>query len=277
MALSIVLILSLLSAVLCSWSSFQSLDWLWVLPLSFVGSFLGMLVLVLLTMCILALTVNLKKPQEHDNKLFRRVIHFVVDLLIPLLGVHLHTKGLEQTPKSGRIMLVCNHLHEVDPAVLIHCFPKSQLAFIGKQETLQMPLVREFMHRIMCQLVNRENDREALKTILNCIGLLKEDKVSIGVFPEGYCSLDYKLHPFRHGVFKIAQKANVPIVVCTLQNTHKVLSNFRRLKPTHIHMHLVGVLYPEDIQGMTTVEVGTKVHAMMAQDLGPELVLQEAE
>ncbi len=277
MALSIVLILSLLSAAACSWNSFQSLNWLWVFPLSFIGSFLGMLVLVLLTMCILALSVNLKKPQEHDSKLFRGVIHFVVDLLIPLLGVRLHTKGLEQAPKDGRIMLVCNHLFEIDPAVLIHCFPKNQLAFIGKKETLEMPLVREFMHRIMCQLVNRENDREALKTILNCIRLLKEDEVSIGVFPEGYCSLDYKLHPFRHGVFKIAQKANVPIVVCTLQNTHKVLSNFRKLKPTHIHMHLVGVLYPEDIQGMTTVEVGTKVHAMMAEDLGPELVLQQAE
>ena len=275
MALSILLILSLLSAVGCSWSSFGSLDWLWVLPLSFLGSFVGMLVLVVLTVWILALTVDLKKPQEHDSKLFRGVIHFVVDLLIPLLGVRLHTKGLEMTPKSGRIMLVCNHLHEIDPAVLLHCFPKNQLAFIGKQETLQMPLIREFMHRIMCQLVNRENDREALKTILNCIKLIKDDAVSIGVFPEGYCSKDHLLHPFRHGVFKIAQKTNVPIVVCTIQNTHKVIPNVLKLKPTHIHLHLVGVVQPEEIAGLTTVEVGSRIHAMMAQDLGSELVLQE--
>ena len=37
----------------------------------------------------------------------------------------------------------------------------------------------------MGQMLNRENDREALKTIVTCIRLLKDDEVSIGVFPEG--------------------------------------------------------------------------------------------
>ena len=42
------------------------------------------------------------------------------------------------------------------------------------------------------------------------------------VFPEGYTSMDEKLHPFRSGVFKIALRAKVPVVVCTVQNTNKV-------------------------------------------------------
>ena len=37
------------------------------------------------------------------------------------------------------------------------------------------------MHKILCQRVNRENDREALKTILKCIDILKKDKASIGM------------------------------------------------------------------------------------------------
>ena len=133
------------------------------------------------------------------------------------------------------------------------------------------------MHKILCQSINRENDREALKTIINCINIIKEDKASIAVFPEGYTSLDGKLHPFRNGVFKIAQKAQVPIAVGTLQNTQQVFRNAARLKKTHVHLHLVGILYPEAQKGLTAVDIGNLVHHMMAQDLGPENVLQSGE
>ena len=277
MTFVLVLVLSGVCALLTAWgtNAFQSLNWLWVVPVGFAGSFLAMLILVFLLVWVMSLTVNMKRPQKKDNGFFRAVISMVVDLLIPLLGVRLHVEGMEKLPKSGRIFLVCNHINDIDPAVLLHCFRKNQLAFISKKENEKKPFIGPFLHRILCQSVNRENDREALKTILNCIRLIKEDKVSIGVFPEGYTSKDGLLHPFRSGVFKIAQKTGVPIVVCTLQNTYCVLKNAMHLKPTDVHMHLVGVLYPQDIAGMTTVDVGNRVHAMMAQDLGPELVWQE--
>ena len=87
--------------------------------------------------------------------------------------------------------------------------------------------------------------------------------------------MDGLLHPFRHGVFKIAQKAKVPIVVCTLQNTNQIVKNGLHFKRTNVQLHLLDVLYPEDIQGMTAVQVGTHVHQMMADDLGEDLVLKE--
>ena len=98
--------------------------------------------------------------------------------------------------------------------------------------------------------------------------------VSVAVFPEGYTSMDEKLHPFRSGVFKIAQKAQVPIVVCTLQNTQYVFRNALRLKRTDVHLHLLDVIPAEELKGVTTVDIGNRVHAMMAEDLGPENVLQ---
>ena len=62
----------------------------------------------------------------------------------------------------------------------------------------------------MCQLINRENDREALKTILKCIQMIREDQVSVAVFPEGYTSRDGKLHHFRSGVFKSPPRPRCP-------------------------------------------------------------------
>jgi len=273
----IMLTLALLMAVgICVGAGgFGSLAWLWVLPVSFLGSFLALAVALFLTVWISCMLVDTNKPQEKDSKYFRWLVHVAVDAAVWLLRVRIHTKGLEQTPQNGRFLLVCNHINDLDPVTLLTCFRKSQLAFISKRENTTMFLVGKFMHKLSCQLINRENDREALKTILTCIRMIQEDRVSVGVFPEGYVSMDGKLHPFRSGVFKIAQKAKVPIVVCTVQNTDKVFRNAMRLRPTDVHLHLLGVLQPEQLQGMTTVDVGNLVHSMMAEDLGPDLVVQE--
>jgi 1-acyl-sn-glycerol-3-phosphate acyltransferase len=182
---------------------------------------------------------------------------------------------MEQTPRSGRFLLVSNHIDNVDPAFLLTCFRKSQLAFISKREVQQFFLVGQLMHKILCQPINRENDREALKTILRCIQIIKEDKASIAVFPEGYIHPDKKLHHFRPGVFKIATKTKVPIVVCTLRGTTQVLSRFLHLKPSTVEVRLLKVIYPEEYESITTVELSDRIYKIMADDLGPELVSQE--
>ena len=268
--------LSMLIAVgICFATGVTGAGWLWALPVSFIGSILGLAILFFLTLWISSLFVNTDKTQEKDNPFYRHLTQTTARLAIWILRMRVHTKGLENIPKNGRFLLVCNHLSLLDPVMLLAFFRKSQLAFISKRENNSMFLVGKLMHKMLCQLINRENDREALKTIINCIRIIQEDKASIAVFPEGYIHGDNLLHPFRSGVFKIAQKANVPIVVCTIQNTQKVKLNMPHLKPTDVHLHLVGVISPEDCKGMSTVDIGTRVHAMMAEDLGPDLVLQE--
>ena len=255
--------------------AFCGLTWLWLLPLEFIGSFLVLAGLTFLLVWLLAAIIRTDIPQEKDSPFYRWLIGVIADAAHVLLGMRVHATGLENTPKKGRFLLVCNHLHEFDPVVLLHHFRKSQLTFISKRENRSMFIVGKVMHKIQCQLINRENDREALKTILKCIQILKEDRASVMVFPEGYIHKQRKFQHFRSGVFKIAQKAQVPIVVCTVTNTHKVLGNFRRLKPTDIDLHLLTVIQPEEYQGVTTVDLADRIYTIMAQDLGPEYVPEE--
>ena len=275
--IALALALALAVGICAGVGGFAGLDWLWILPVSFMGSLLGMLVLLFLTALIAFAPVDTEKPQKKDNPFYRGLVYVLADTVIWILRMRVHTRGLEQVPKTGRFLLVCNHINDLDPVTLLSYFKKSQLAFISKRENTTMFMVGKAMHKIMCQLINRENDREALKTILRCVELIRQDMVSVAVFPEGYTSMDGKLHPFRSGVFKIAQKTKVPIVVCTLQNTNRVFKNALRLKPTDVHLHLLGVLQPEELEGMTAVDIGNRVHAMMAEDLGPDLVLATEE
>lgn len=255
--------------------SFASLHWLWMLPVGFLGCFLLCLLGAFIFLLIACKLVDLDKPQEEDDPFYRNLAYAFIDLISSLARMHVHTEGLEMTPKDGRFLLVCNHINDIDPAVLLKFFKKNQLAFISKRENRTKFVIGPVMHKILCQPINRENDREALKTILKCIQIIKEDKASIAVFPEGYTSMDGLLHPFRCGVFKIAQKANVPIVVCTLQDTQYVLKNALKLKPSKVELHLLGVIPAEELKGRTAVDIGEQVHKMMADDLGPDKVLQE--
>ncbi len=275
MLLGIISALSALTAFLIcvGADAFSGFSWLWVLSLGFFGTFVALILLWFLLLVVMSAAVDVKKPQKKDNRFYRTVIHWTADALITLLRVKITTQGTEKLPKDGRFLLVCNHLNDVDPVILLTVFRKSQLAFISKRENDQKFIIGPFLHRILCQPINRENDREALKTILKCVELLKEDQVSVGVFPEGYVSLDRLLHPFRAGVFKIAQKAGVPIVVCTLRDSHQVLRNARKLKPSQVEVHLLDVIPAEQLKGVPTVQIAERVHAMMAEDLGPENVL----
>ena len=279
MLIGVITLLSLLLSGLLTWTAggFESLSWLWLLPCGFVGSFLGLVVLAFLLLWFLCAIVDQKKPQEKDSKFYRTLLHLFVDAILPLARVTIETQGLEKTPKDGRFMLVCNHIDNLDPAFLLTCFRDSQLAFISKREVQGYFLVGKLMHKILCQPINRENDREALKTILKCIQILKEDKASIAVFPEGYIHKDKKLHHFRSGVFKIATKTKVPIVVCTIRDSRFVLGKLKKLQPSSVDVRLLQVIQPEEYENLTTVELAEQIYEIMAQNLGPDLVSQEEE
>ena len=214
-----------------------------------------------------------EKEWTEDDPFIRTIVRLYAPALFRLLGCSIRVTGGEKMPADGRFQLVSNHLADLDPGIFFASFPDHQLAFVAKKEVADMPIVGRLMRRLLCQFVNRENDREALKTILKCISILKEDRANVAVFPEGRKSTDrYLLHNFRPGVFKMAQKAGVPIVVCTLKGTQSILPNVKRLRRTRIELHVLQVIPAEELKGVTTVDIAHRVHGIMAADLGEEFV-----
>lgn len=270
----IALVSAVIAAAVCGLADgFASLAWLWILPVTFLGGVLVLCGGVFAFLMILCHRVDQNVQQEEDDPLYRTVTNLILQSVLPILRIRVKQSGMEKVPQSGRFLLVCNHCNDSDPIILLKCFKKYQLAFISKRENQSMFVIGPMMHKLQCQLINRENDREALKTILNCIKIIKEDKASIAVFPEGgILSEDGKLHHFRPGVFKIAQKAKVPIVVCTLKNTKDVVHNILHFKGSKVELRVLETIPVEEITGVTTVEISDRCHKLMADDLGPDLI-----
>lgn len=256
---------------------FEGLGWLWQFPAGFLGSFLLSAALAFGVLVLIINCIDPDKPRDKDSRWFRTMIMWYIQAVITVLPVRVKRQGMEKFQVDGRFMLVCNHLDNIDPAFLFYTFPKSQLAFVAKKETRDMFLVGHALPKLLCPFINRENDREALKTILRCISLLKSDEVSIAVFPEGRINQYRKLAHFRPGVFKIAQKANVPIVVCTMQGSNHVIGRLLKGKGATVDLHLLEVIPAEELQNCTTVEIADRVYSLMAADLGPENVLTPEE
>ena len=277
MLLGAISALSLVSglAVCFGAGAFGGLSWLWILPLTFLGTFLILTGIGFAFLLILCRRVDQSVPQEQDDRLYRIVTELVIESALPFLRIHVKKTGVEKIPTDGRFLLVANHTNDSDPIILLYALPKRQLAFISKRENSSMFVIGPMMHKIQCQLINRENDREALKTILRCIQIIKEDKASIAVFPEGGIDDDGLLHHFKPGVFKIAQKANVPVVVCTLKNTKEVVYNIKHLKPSRVELNVLEVIPAEEIKAAGTVEIAHRCHDLMAADLGPELTAED--
>ena len=254
---------------------FESYTWLWALPLMTLGLALVMLAGVFGFLMILCKRVDQDAEQDGDDPLYRKVTELIVESVLPMVRVSVKVKGVNKVPQEGRFMLVCNHVNDLDPAPILYALPGRQLAFVAKKEVRDMFVIGPMLHKLQGQFINRENDREALKTILKCIQILKEDKGSIAVFPEGGIHDDRKFHHFRPGVFKIAQKAQVPIVVCTLKNTRDLIHNLLRFKRSDVELDVLTVIQPEEFADVTTTELADRVYKIMAQNLGPENVAEE--
>ena len=263
-----VYVLFALSAVLSAGCSalygwYESWSVLWKLPLLCVGCFVAMVLLFLLVLVVSCLFVDPKKPLETPSPYFRFLLNQFSKLAFDLGGVRVHAAGLERVPRKGRFLLVSNHLFAFDPIVFYYAMPWAELAFLSKKENFSIFIVAQVMREVLCLPVDRNNDRESLKSILKAIQFIKDDKASIAVFPEGGTNkTDAPLLPYRSGVFKIAQKANVPIVVCSLVNSRAILHNMFR-KHTEVWLDVLDVVPAEELAGKTAIEVGERVHAVM--------------
>ena len=277
MLIRLVMLLSLVLSAVVSLviGAFESYRWLWAMPSLAVAFFVAMLACLYGYLDFMSRRVDKSAEQDGDDPKYRKLVETLVASLLPFVSLNVKSKGLEKVPNEGRFLLVCNHTCDLDPAPILYALPGRQLAFIAKKEVRDFYLIGAFLHKIQGQFINRENDREALRTIIKCIQIIKEDKGSVAVFPEGRIYDDRKFHRFRPGVFKIAYKTKVPVVVCTLKNNRDMLKNLLQCKGTDVEFSVLEVIQPEEFLDIPTTELAERCYQIMAADLGPENVAEE--
>lgn len=241
-----------------------------------IGSCVGFLFSALLTyflvIIISSLFVDTTKIYDKHSRYYRVLLNSFTGLMSWFMGIRMHVSGLDKfnagVPAGGRFLLVQNHRSNFDPILTWYALKKHDIAFISKEKNLHIPFFGKIIRKCCFMSIDRENAREALKTIIKASELIKDNQVSIGIYPEGTRNKECKgLLPFHNGVFKIAQMAKVPIVITTICGTENVHKNYLR-RHTDIYLDITGVITAEELKSMSTKDVAAIVEKQMLDRIG---------
>ena len=145
-------------------------------------------------------------------------------LLLARLLVGLRIEGIHHVPRHGRILVVANHLHNVDPVLLGIAFPRL-LLFMAKQELFAERVLALVMRIAGAFPVDRgKADRSAIRFAEAAL----TQGQAVAIFPEGTRSLSGKLGPGQAGVGLIALRSEVPILPVAITGTETLPGNGQR-------------------------------------------------
>lgn len=145
--------------------------------------------------------------------LFHVARPIVLALFRILIGFRI--EGIENVPKHGPALVICNHLHNSDPILLVAAFPRP-LLWMAKKEVFDVPVIGWIADSAGAFPVDRGHaDRRALRTAER----LLSESFLVGVFPEGTRSITGGLKEVYPGVAMIATRTNVPILPIAIFGT----------------------------------------------------------
>lgn len=154
-----------------------------------------------------------------------RMVQGAFKFMIWVSGVKLTVIGEENVPKDQPVLYIGNHRSYFDILITYSRCPRLT-GYVAKKEMEKYWLLRDWMRKLYCLFLDRENPREGLKTILQGIEYVKQG-VSICIFPEGTRNKnkDTEMLPFKEGSMKIAEKSGCLIVPMALNNTAEIFEN----------------------------------------------------
>ena len=239
--------------------------WMWL------GMFVCWSVTLLLAwvlfILVLSWTVDLNKPVREDHPGARFIILSIIGVLCRIGRLRIHVTGWENIPE-GRFLLVGNHRSNYDPILTIWALRQKgiNIAFITKPENMKIPLVR-YIHMGNYLVIDRDDPRKAIATINEAAELLRNDVVSVGVYPEGTRSRGRAMLPFHNAIFKIAQKAKVPMVVAAVTGTENIARNMP-WRHTDVYLDFCACL--PDAAAMSTKDMSLRTQELLTAAMGDD-------
>ena len=229
--------------------------------LGFVLAFLLAHVLLLLCFRLLTPTDDLSAA-DSTNRYDSWGAGQLGQLLCLYGGVRPVISGTEKLPTDTPFLFVSNHRSMFDPLIVMGWLQKPRVAFISKPSNLQIPVVGYCARAAGFLAIDRENDRAALKTVLQAADYLKRGLCSIGIYPEGTRSRTGELLPFHSGSFKIAQRAKAPLVIACVHGTEKARRGLF-LRPRRGYLEILDCLPAERVAAMSTQELASYSRALI--------------
>lgn len=209
-----------------------------------------------------------KNPEMYSDEYTYNIMRKFSKASLDGVGQNIIVHGIENIPKENSLY-VANHKSMMDglimPAIL-----ENPISMVIAKEPLHenLPIATDWMRINRCLFIDRENNREAIKTINEAVDIVKNYR-SVGAFPEGHITPKGEdLDNFKDGLFKIALKAKcpiVPMVILGSENSYEYRKNFiPKIKKANIEVY---ILKPVTVHLNSDVKMTTKDLSEIVRDL----------
>ena len=130
------------------------------------------------------------------------------------------TKGLENLPVEGPVILACNHQSFMD-SMFVPLVVKRPVVFLGKADYFRNKRTAWFFKAAGVIPVKREGGSASEAAIQAGVRELRNGHV-VGIYPEGTRSPDGRLYRGKTGVTRMALLARCPIVPVSVSGTREL-------------------------------------------------------
>ena len=175
---------------------------------------------------LIKLKINEKKYNSMEKF---RFIKSHAKRSLDLVKIKINVIGKEKVPKE-EVLFVLNHSSMLDSYILVSSIVKPVGVIIADVPTWRhIPIVSHWLNMMKCVYIDRENNREGMKSIIQASENIKMGQ-SMAVFPEGDLTWVKDPHAlisdFKPGALKIAYKDKCPIVPMVIKNSRGTYNGY---------------------------------------------------
>lgn len=149
------------------------------------------------------------------------------------IGCKVTVIGRENIPVGRAALYTSNHRSILDIVYTCREIPGPYTA-VAKKELGKVPFLHFWMQMLHCLFLDRENIKAGLQMVNDAVALL-QNGVSVFICPEGTRNHDEgTLLDFHGGSFKIAIRADAPVVPVTVVHSGQVLERLPWIARTNV-------------------------------------------
>jgi 1-acyl-sn-glycerol-3-phosphate acyltransferase len=139
--------------------------------------------------------------------------------LFALIWFRFRIEGRRHVPRTGPLLLVCNHLTMMDP-FLTGSPTQRWVVFVARDTLAKWRLVGWWLRAVGTVLIDREApSKDQLKALTAFVA----EGNAVALFPEGTRSRDGAVGPFRSGLELIVRRSGATVVPLGLDGIQRAL------------------------------------------------------